>query len=62
LRVLGIVHYLIVDPAQPLIIHHARQAGDAFLARVVREGTIMLDSSGLEISIADMYAALSDEP
>jgi Uma2 family endonuclease len=62
LRVPSIVHYLIVDPAQPLIIHHARQAGDAFLTRVVREGTINLDPPGLKISIADLYGALSDEP
>jgi len=45
----------IVDPAQPLIIHHVRQAGDAFLARVVREGAVALDPPGIEISIADVY-------
>jgi Uma2 family endonuclease len=61
LRVSSIVHYVIVDPARPLIIHHARQAGDAFLTRV-REGTIMLAPPGLEISIADMHGALADEP
>jgi Uma2 family endonuclease len=27
LRVPSILHYLIVDPAQPMVIHHARQAG-----------------------------------
>jgi Uma2 family endonuclease len=55
LRVPSIVHYLIVDPAQPLIVHHARQAGDAFLTRVVRGGAIALDPPGIEISVADLY-------
>lgn len=60
LRVPSIAHYLIVDPAQPLIIHHARQAGDAFVTRVVREGAITLDPPGLEIGIADVYGAPVD--
>ncbi|HKD28986.1 MAG TPA: Uma2 family endonuclease [Xanthobacteraceae bacterium] len=60
LRVPSIVHYLIVDPAQPLIIHHARQAGDAFLAPGVREGAIALDPPGMEISIADVYGEQAD--
>ncbi len=55
LRVPSIVHYLIVDPAQPLIIHHVRQPGDAFLTRVVRDGTIVLDPPGMEIAIVDIY-------
>lgn len=59
LRVPSIVHYLIVDPAQPLIIHYARQAGDAFLTRVVRAGAIALDPPGIKISIADVYGALA---
>jgi Uma2 family endonuclease len=57
LRVPSIFHYLIVDPVQPLIIHHARQAGDTFLTRVVRAGAIALDPPGIEIFIADVYGA-----
>src|SRR5215467_1312132 len=57
LRVPSIAHYLIVDPAQRLVIHHARQAGDTFLTRVVRDGAIPLDPPGIEISIADVYGA-----
>jgi Uma2 family endonuclease len=56
-RVPSVLHYLIVDPAQPLIIHHARQAGDAFLTRVVRDGAITLHPPGIEIFIADVYGA-----
>jgi Uma2 family endonuclease len=57
LRVSSIVHYLIVDPVQPLVIHHVRQAGDTFLTRVVRDGTIALDPPGMEITIAEVYGA-----
>jgi Uma2 family endonuclease len=57
LRVPGIMHYLIVDPVQPLIVHHARQTGDAFLTRVVRDGTISLDPPGMEITVAEVYGA-----
>jgi Uma2 family endonuclease len=57
LRVPSIIHYLIIDPGQPLIIHHVRQAGDAFLTRVVRDGTIALDPPGMEIAVADIYGS-----
>ena len=56
-RVSSLVHYLIVDPAQTLIIHHARQAGDALLTRVVRDGVITLDPPGMEIFVAEVYGA-----
>jgi Uma2 family endonuclease len=59
-RVPSILHYLIVDPAQPMVIHHARQSGDAFMTRVVREGTIALDPPGMEIAIADIYGTTAD--
>jgi Uma2 family endonuclease len=59
-RVPSISHYLILDPAQPMVIHHARQSGDAFLTRVVREGTIALDPPGIEISVADIYGETVD--
>jgi Uma2 family endonuclease len=59
-RVPSVAHYLIVDPKQPLVIHHARQIGDTLLTRVVREGAIALDPPGLEIAIADIYGAPVD--
>jgi Uma2 family endonuclease len=48
-------HYLIVDPSQPVIIHHARGAGDDILTHVVSEGVIKLDPPGLELRLADIY-------
>ena len=50
------MHYLIVDPDRPLIIHHARAAdGDSILTRIVREGAIALDPPGIGLSLIDIY-------
>jgi Uma2 family endonuclease len=54
-RIPSVMHYLIVDPDQPLIIHHARTTGDSILTRVVREGAIALDPPGLLLPVAEIY-------
>lgn len=56
----SIAHYLIIDPTQLVIIHHARRARDAFLTRVVNDGTIILDPPGIEIAVAEIYNAMTD--
>jgi len=56
-RVPSVMHYLIVDPDQSLVIHHARQGDDSILTRIVREGVIALDPPGLELALADVYGA-----
>ena len=58
-RVPSVMHYLIVDPDEPLIVHHARQKDDTILTTIVREGTIILAPPGLELALADIYAAQS---
>jgi len=55
-RLPSVVHYLIVDPEKPRIIHHARAGGDTILTRIVSEGSIRLDPPGLEIAVAEIYA------
>jgi Uma2 family endonuclease len=55
-RLPSVAHYLIVEPTQPLIVHHSRGTGDTILTRVVTEGTIALDPPGLELAVADLYA------
>ena len=55
----SVVHYLIVDPDQPLVIHHARGDSDTIATRIVRDGTISLDPPGLELTLADLYLGLS---
>jgi Uma2 family endonuclease len=54
-RLPSVAHYLIVDPMQPVILHHARGAGDDIRTRVVTEGRIQLDPPGLEFVLADVY-------
>jgi Uma2 family endonuclease len=54
-RVPSVMHYLIVDPDQPLIIHHARANGDAILTHIVRQGTIRLDPPGLEFALHEIH-------
>jgi Uma2 family endonuclease len=53
-RLPSVAHYLIVDPAQPVVIHHARGA-DNIVTRVVTEGRIALEPPGLELDLTDIY-------
>jgi Uma2 family endonuclease len=53
----SVAHYLIVDPGQPLVIHHARGEGDDILTRIVTEGAITLDPPGLAVALADIYGS-----
>jgi Uma2 family endonuclease len=54
-RVSCVMHYLIVEPDQPLIIHHARGTADKILTSIVRDGTIALDAPGLEFTFDEIY-------
>jgi Uma2 family endonuclease len=53
----SVMHYLVVDPDKPLILHHARQADDTILTRIVTQGTITLVPPGLELSMTEVYGA-----
>jgi Uma2 family endonuclease len=56
----SVAHYLVIDSDKPLIIHHARATGDAILTRIVTDGSIKLESPGIELSVADIYATARD--
>ena len=56
-RLSGVAHYLIVDPARPRIVHHARSEGDTILTRIVSEGSILLDPPGIELALGDVYSS-----
>ena len=56
-RVPGLAHYLIIDPTEPMIVHHSRGRADDILTRVVTEGAIALDPPSLELRLADIYGA-----
>jgi Uma2 family endonuclease len=55
-RLPSVVHYLIVDPDQPLIIHHQRRGGGEILTRIVRDGVIALDPPGIELIVEEVYS------
>lgn len=54
-RLPSVAHYLIVDPVQPLIVHHSRGSGDTILTRVVTEGAMALGPPGLELAVDEIY-------
>jgi Uma2 family endonuclease len=56
-RVPSVMHYLIVDPERPLIIHHARRSNDRLLTAIAGHGPIALDPPGLELALSDVYGA-----
>ena len=51
----SVKHYLIFDPAGPLVIHHARGSDETILTRIITEGAITLEPPGMEINLADIY-------
>jgi Uma2 family endonuclease len=54
-QVASIVHYLIVDPDDRLVIHHARADGDAIATRLVRSGSLRLDPPGIEMPVSEFF-------
>jgi Uma2 family endonuclease len=54
-HVRSIVHYLIVDPDDRLVIHHAR-GSEAIATRIVRDGSsLKLDPPGLEMAVGEFF-------
>ena len=54
-KVPSVAHYLIIDPNEPMVVHHSRGQGSDILTGVVAEGSIKLDPPGLELTVADIY-------
>jgi Uma2 family endonuclease len=50
-------HYLIVDPEGPPVIHHSRRIDGTPLRSVVHEGTLALLPPGIELDVAELFAA-----
>jgi len=55
-RLPSVAHYLIIDPAKPLVLHHARGSGDTILTHVVTQGAIELDPPGFSLALESFYA------
>ena len=54
-RVPSVQHYLIIDPARPLVVHHARQNDGSLRTTFHREGEIRLDPPGLMVGVGEVY-------
>lgn len=48
-------HYLIVNPDQPLILHHERREDGLIVTHIIRDGAITLDPPGVEIAMTAIY-------
>ena len=51
----SILHYLIVNPEQRMVIHHKRGVGDALETRILGKGILKLDPPGLEIMAESLF-------
>lgn len=52
----SVVHYLIVDPDQPPIVHHNKRPDGTILTSIVPSGRIYLDPPGIDIDIASIFS------
>ncbi|HEY8162220.1 MAG TPA: Uma2 family endonuclease, partial [Methylocystis sp.] len=53
----SIRHYLVVDPDDPLVVHHERREDGEVVSHILREGRVILDPPGLSFELSDLYGA-----
>ena len=51
----GLRHYLIVDPDEVLVVHHARGEDGVIRTAPLTEGVVTLDPPGIEFSLSEIY-------
>jgi Uma2 family endonuclease len=57
-KILSVHHYLIVDPARQVVIHHQRSENDLILSRIVPSGgALHLAPPGLTLDVARIFTA-----
>lgn len=56
-RLPSLVHYLIVDPDDRLVVHHRRGEDGNIATRVIEDGELLLDPPGLAFQLADLFPA-----
>lgn len=52
----SVIHYLIVNPGDPPLVHHQRQANGKILTSLYATGSIRLDPPGLELDVERCFA------
>lgn len=55
-RLPSVRHYLIVDPDQAVVIHHARDEAGSISTRVASRGTLELAPPGIKLAVARLFA------
>jgi Uma2 family endonuclease len=53
----SIRHYLVIDPDDPLVVHHERREDGEVVSHILREGRVILDPPGLSFELSDLYGA-----
>src|SRR5690606_717831 len=53
----SLIHYLIVDPDDRLVVHHRRGEDREITTRVVESGALVLEPPGLTVQLADLFPA-----
>jgi Uma2 family endonuclease len=56
-RIRDVQHYLIVDPDQRLVIHHARGEAGMVATRIIHDGRIVLDPPGIDIAVEELFVS-----
>ncbi|WP_333671311.1 Uma2 family endonuclease [Elioraea tepidiphila] len=54
-RVSSIRHYLIVDAAKRVVVHHQRTEGEALATRILATGSLALDPPGITLRVEDLF-------
>lgn len=57
-RLPSVQHYLIIDPDGPPLVHHRRQTDATILTTIVHHGVITLTPPGIDVEVAEIFAAM----
>lgn len=57
-RLPSVAHYLILDPDEAVLLHHARRPDGTIETRALTEGPLALDPPGLRLEVAALFARL----
>jgi Uma2 family endonuclease len=51
----SVMHYLVLDPSDRILVHHKRGGGGLIETRPMMEGTLRLDPPGLDLVVGDLF-------
>lgn len=53
----SIRHYLIIDPDEPLVVHHERGDDGVVVSHILTEGAARLQPPGIDLPLSELYAS-----